>query len=259
MDGECGNSLEKAFAQVDPASLTSEDFYTYIDFKRARLDVLAKGQLLHTLDLEPEGNESEILLQGSHCRPVGLQHFNRVSHSIIAQLKVSMLAAQHNLCRQVLTRLYEIDAPMSKETYRVLESKLMYGGSYQLTFLADESINLLERLHRIWEDEESYEEACENLESSYGFTIEQLIGVFASEIFLIFVSRDRRDRLIYAYDTTEWRLFVLGEGWEEALKMFEEILSDGDGRAYIIATKENRAKYIAGWRPPPDANGLVYK
>lgn len=77
-----------------------------------------------------------------------------------------MLAAQHNLCRQVLTRLYEIDAPMSKETYSVLESKLMYGGSYQLTFLADESINLLERLHRIEEDEESYEEACENLESS---------------------------------------------------------------------------------------------
>ena len=86
-----------------------------------------------------------------------------------------------------------------------------------------------------------------------------MIGVFASEIFLIFVSRDRRDRLIYAYDTTEWRLLVLGEGWEEALKMFEEIVSDRDGRAYIIATKENRAKYIAGWRPQPDANGSVYK
>ena len=136
---------------------------------------------------------------------------------------------------------------------------LLFGGTCQLIFVADESIDILERHHRLEDDEESYNEACETLETDYGLCFSQLIGVFASQGYLIFVPRDRTDSLIYGYDVAQWELMILGEGWEEALKTFSEWISGGNGCAFISATRENRVKCRAGWRPPPFSDRLLYQ
>ena len=84
---------------------------------------------------------------------------------------------------------------------------LLFGGSCQLIFVADEPIDILEWHHK---REESYDEACEILDADYGICLSQLIGVFVSQGYLIFVPRDRTDSLIYDYDIAQWFLEKVG-------------------------------------------------
>jgi hypothetical protein len=197
-------------------------------------EVLARGQLLHPLDLKEE-----------QAGPICQQHFDCHWHKPIPN-GCPTCVARRSLCHQVLKRLAKIEAPVSHEIYHSsLEQHLMYGGSFRLILVADESIEILHRHHRVEEDEESYDEACENLESSYGLSLGQLIGVFASQGFLIFIGRDEGDKLIYGYDVSQWELSILGKGWEEAMKAFDKLVI-GSEEFKLEATRENREKYRVG-------------
>ena len=111
--------------------------------------------------------------------------------------------------------------------------------------------------------DEYYDDAVDTLKTDFEVEYNDLVCLFASQDGFIFVNRDQGDRLIYFFDENGWNLFIMGHqsDWVEAAYTFDTIIRypRKEPRALILATRENRGKYNAGWRPPPLADFGVYE
>jgi hypothetical protein len=166
------------------------------------------------------------------------------------------------LRHHVIQRGRELGTVISAAACDLLELRLLYGGSNQLSLVLDD-IDILNRHYTYWGADELYDEAVETLRIDFEFEYTDLICFFASQDVYIFLNRDRSDPLIYLFDETGFNFYVMGhqEDWKEAVYTLDTILlypRDGP-RALILATRENRDKYNAGWRPPPLVDSGVYE
>jgi hypothetical protein len=130
-----------------------------------------------------------------------------------------------------------------------MERHLRYGGTFRLILLVDEPIDILHRHHRIEEDEESDDEAHDNLESSYGLLPGQSIGVFASQPKASSRSLNITKSTGSFTDTTypNGSCRFLGRDGRnlEVMKVFDNLVM-GSEDSKLAATKENREKHKVG-------------
>jgi hypothetical protein len=170
----------------------------------------------------------------------------------------SEVALRHH----VIQRGRELGTAISNAVYNHLEERLLYGGSNKLSLVRDD-IDILKRYYTYWGADEFYDDAVDTLRTDFEVDYADIICMFASQDHFIFISRDSCDQLIYLFNETDFNFFIMGhqDDWMEAISTFDTIIRypRKGPRALILATRENRERYSAGWRPPPLADFGVYE
>ena len=199
--------------------------------------------------------------QSPNCGSVCRQHPHteeRYSIFIDERCDLCFNTSRTDLRREVLKRARKVGTSITQEAYTLLEERMTYGGPCRLLLVYDD-LDLL--IGRYDEDPEGYEEIRRVMKSHFQMEYKDLLCLFSSQDMLIFLHRDRSDGLVYGFDDIGWNLLILGEenDWAGVIETYDSWLSPKlRKKALIGATRENREKYKAGWRPPSRPDGKAY-